>query len=149
MKNNLIELIPNLHWKTDETVLRFSIDQLASLNGDDLRLLIQPLGDKAYWENAALVLREIGYPKIRLVIPELLEWLADLNWPGANTIFELLLTVDNEVLTDNLVNALKKARDRNDFIWIDAMKELLEAKGIERHFDTPEMLEILRLAERA
>lgn len=149
MKEHIIALIRDLDWQNEASVQSAAIDQLVTIDDNDIGLLIQPFGNKACWENAALVLQKIGYPRIGAVTPALLRWLADLNWPGANVVFELLLSVDNEVLIGNLNNALRMAKAENDFMWIDAMKELLVAKKIEEYFETPEMQEILKLADRA
>lgn len=88
---------------------------------------IQPGDDKSRWENAARVLKDIGSSSINREIPKLLEWLADLNWPGAMTVMELLATVDLEVLVPYVTEAREKAAREADEMWLDALDQLLES----------------------
>src|SRR6266702_2433989 len=131
MNKSVLELIMDLDWNNDELTQNSAIKQLVDIEDKDIPLLIMPFNNKSYWENASVVLKKIGYPRIRSIIPDLLGWLADLNWPGSNTVFELLLSVDDNVLSHNLKNALIEAKQMQDFMWIDAMKDLIEAKNMQ------------------
>lgn len=145
----IIELIHDLNWNNDEATQILAIEKLVHINDEDLALLVQPLDNKAYWENSAVVLSKIGYPRIRNIIPDLLEWISDLNWPGAKIIFELLLSVENATLIGEIKNALRLAKSQNDYIWIATIKELIRVKGIDDSFLSPEMKEILKLSKFA
>lgn len=59
------------------------------------------VGDKGNWYYEALVLTRRGYPKITDVIPKLFEWLQDMNWPGADEIWQLLSKLPRDVLIEN------------------------------------------------
>lgn len=67
------------------------------MDNQHLSLLLQPL-DKAYWDNAALVLSRIAYSRLEPIIPGLIEWMYDLNWPGALKVAELLCNIGTPVI---------------------------------------------------
>jgi hypothetical protein len=76
------------------------------------------VGDKGNWYYEALVLTRRGYPKITDVIPKLFEWLQDMNWPGADEIWQLLSKLPRDVLIENFENAANKAINENDYSWM-------------------------------
>ncbi len=98
----ILELIEKLHWDTPQKVQEQAMKELTHMDDKYIYLLIFPNIGSDCWANAALVLKKIAYPRIKLVIPYLLEWLEDMNWPGALTIFELLLTVETKVLIPHI-----------------------------------------------
>lgn len=106
------EYIQNLNSQGPQYLQDYAISQLINLEGSKLHLLLQPIS-KNYWRNAAIVLKKIGYPRVKSIIPELLEWIQDMNWPGAQEIVDLLITVDDEV-----VPYVKKVLRSGDGIWI-------------------------------
>jgi hypothetical protein len=121
------DLIDRLSWREDIATQKDAVRQLIRvIRDDDIGLLIQPGSDKSCWENAALVLKEVGSPRINKEIPKLLEWLADLNWPGATTVIELLATVNKAILFPYVDSAREKAASDNDDMWLDALDQLLE-----------------------
>lgn len=70
-------------------------------------------GPKNLWEKRA---RDIVSGKISVTmndIPLLLEWIQDLNWPGANIIVDFLVQFD-----DNLIEHFRKILKSDDKIWI-------------------------------
>ncbi|MEZ5344476.1 MAG: DUF5071 domain-containing protein [Pyrinomonadaceae bacterium] len=60
------------------------------MDSSDIRLLIPK--DKHDIENAQRAI-EIGYPAVEPILPELLEWLQDLNWPVARVLAPFLSSV--------------------------------------------------------
>lgn len=54
----------------------------------------------------------VGFPTLDPIIPELLEWLQDANWPVANATASLLVNAGNEIIPH-----LKHALNSNDSIW--------------------------------
>ncbi len=147
-KASVFYSIMTLHSERDEDLRAWAEEQLFKLDDKDLGLLLQPVSDKAYWKGAAQALKRIGYPRVRGILPGLLAWLQDMNWPGADYIFELLLSVDDETLIAHLKDVLRKARDQNDEMWIYWLRELVQAKGIERALSAPEWQAIWKLADR-
>lgn len=106
------EYIQNLNSDAPQYLQDYAISQLIHLEDSKLHLLLQPIS-KSYWGNAAIVLKRIGYPRVKSIIPELLQWIQDMNWPGAQEIVDLLITVDEEI-----VPYVKKVLKSRDGIWI-------------------------------
>jgi hypothetical protein len=106
------EYIQNLNSEAPKYLQDYAVSQLVYLENSKLHLLLQPMS-KSYWKNAAIVLKKIGYPRVKAIIPELLEWIKDMNWPGAQEIVDLLITIDDEI-----VPYVKKVLKSGDGIWI-------------------------------
>ena len=126
------QLMRKLAWNNLQSDIDSTIDNLINIDDEKISMLILPDFDKGLWENAALVLKRIGYPRIQHVIPELLGWLKDINWPGVNTIIELLRTVDTKSLVLHVEKVLIKAKDENDDLWIGGIKILLKQTKIRK-----------------
>lgn len=106
------EYIQNLSSEAPKYLQDYAVSQLVYLENSKLHLLLQPMS-KSYWKNAAIVLKKIGYPRVKAIIPELLEWIQDMNWPGAQEIVDLLITIDDEI-----VPYVKKVLRSGEGIWI-------------------------------
>lgn len=106
------EYIQNLNSEAPKYLQDYAVSQLVYLENSKLHLLLQPMS-KSYWKNAAIVLKKIGYPRVKAIIPELLKWIQDMNWPGAQEIVDLLITIDDEI-----VPYVKKVLKSGDGIWI-------------------------------
>lgn len=95
----------------------------------DLSLLIQPPADPSVWEQCAKVLCEKTDVELEPYLDELLEWLQDLNWPGALTIVERLKIFSGEKLKQPLENAIIKSNKMysdEGLMWRDYLSELLD-----------------------
>ena len=57
-------------------------------------------------------LQEIGFPGINPILPELLEWIQDINWPVAQPVCSLLSKAGEEIIP-----YLEKALESDDFEW--------------------------------
>jgi hypothetical protein len=57
-------------------------------------------------------LKNYSYSELKPIIPELLEWLQDLNWPVAKPISEYLKSI-NENISQEILAILKT----NDSVW--------------------------------
>ena len=57
-------------------------------------------------------LNNYSYEEIQSIIPSLLEWLQDMNWPVAKPISEYLISI-NEQITNEILDVFKT----NDEIW--------------------------------
>ena len=115
----------------------------------ELHMLIQPegYGNKAVWENCALVLVRKSDEELRPYLPELLRWLQDINWPGALTILDRLRAFNGEFLQEPLKNAVREAEalpHQEGMTWLDYLSELLDNKTATDCLDaaTRKLLEI-------
>jgi hypothetical protein len=57
-------------------------------------------------------LKNYSYLELKSIIPELLEWLQDCNWPVAKPVSEYLVSINGNI-TQEILNILKT----NDQIW--------------------------------
>lgn len=114
-----------LSWTTPEAERQAAIAALmADPDRIDFRLLLRPSGRKDVWEHAAEVLRQFGFPRLAEHLPSLLEWLQDLNWPGAQDVLDLLGQADPAVVEPELREAMVKARSEGDEDWLTNLQRL-------------------------
>lgn len=148
MSEKIKDLIRKLDCNGPIEVQKDTIEKLIEISDEYAPLLVQPMG-KMYWENAAEVLKAIGYPRNKLAVGGLFEWLRDLNWPGAFTAMESIESIEIKTLIPYLENAIKKAAEENDEMWIMALKELainrLTIKSSD--FENPELYKTLEQSE--
>ena len=121
--DKIVGLLNDLSWNKPEELQHVAREKLMQLNESELYLLMQPNG-KDCWENAALVLQEMGFPRVKPVIPQMLFWIADLNWPGAHTIMEILEGIDKDILLPHIQNSIKQAISENDDSRLNWLKLL-------------------------
>lgn len=87
---------------------------------------IQPLTpkhNKNVWENCAVIISERSDEEIKPHLPEVLEWLQDMNWPGAFCIILKNYSDKNSILSAISV-CVQKAKSCNDEIWEDNLLTL-------------------------
>lgn len=111
-------------------------DQLRGIrlarNLDDLSLLILPCANgknKAVWDNCARALYELSDDRLEKYLPSLLEWLQDLNWPGALIILDRLKVFSGKKLKKPFIDCFIHAQNLNNdegLRWIDYLSELLD-----------------------
>lgn len=72
-----------------------------------------PSGPKSTWQAQAQSIRNGEVEITESDVPMLLEWLQDMNWPGASTIAEILPVFDTL-----LIDPLHKILRSSDTVWI-------------------------------
>ena len=85
---------------------------------DNIEAFLQPgkpFG-KSVWENCAKILYKKTDSELLPYISQLLEWLQDLNWPGADIIYQRLLNFPEEKIIDKYLESLSIAKN-NDRTW--------------------------------
>lgn len=141
------KLINNLDWSLPKNTQEKSINSLISINDEKLHMLVQPIA-KSHWENASIVIKHIGYPRIKNIIPTLLIWLQDVNWPGALTILDVLAQIDKKNIIKQLEQTLITAKNDEDYMWIGGLKRLIEKTDINANdFSSKEIFNIIELAD--
>ena len=90
---------------------------------EDITPLFQHSG-KDTWYGCAKVICYNSNEKLEKYIPSMLEWIEDMNWPGAETIFDKLKTFDYCVIKPYLDKAMFEASNKNNSIWLDMLKIL-------------------------
>jgi hypothetical protein len=114
MTTGISTRIDKLHWSISKEEQQEAISYLIdNIRDEDLNLLIFSRLDKGFWDNAALVLKGLGYPKVKPVLPKILEWIQDMNWPGSFEILDLLKQIGDPILPH-----LRIVFRSKDGIWI-------------------------------
>ena len=141
------EIYRMLNWQS-----RFG-DQLQGIklarDLDDLSLLILPCANgesKAVWENCARALYEISDDRLEKYLPSLLEWLQDLNWPGALIILDRLKNFSGKKLKEPFLDRFQYAEKFNNEdgqIWLDYLSELLDNEELKAELPKP-IIEVLQ-----
>ena len=90
-------------------------------NTETIIPFIQPLTpqhNKNVWDNCAVIIAEKSDENLKLYLVELLEWLQDMNWPGAFCILNRLKKYSDDNSICNAINfCIEKARKFKDQIW--------------------------------
>ena len=69
--------------------------------------------DKSDYDSIKL-LKTLSKAELKLILPEILEWTKDINWPVAPLIIDELLIP----LGQDLIPSLKDILESNDYDWI-------------------------------
>ena len=90
-------------------------------NIEDITPFIQPLTkehNKNVWDNCAVIISEKDDEKLKPHLTELLEWLQDMNWPGAFCILNRLQKYSDRESLDAAINVcIEKAKADGDPVW--------------------------------
>ena len=96
-----------------------------------INVFLQPCSknyNKNVWDNCAKILSARSNEELSPYMIELMEWLQDINWPGAFCIFDRLKEMVNEQLFQySYTICLKCARALDDETWESNLKMLNEA----------------------
>lgn len=88
---------------------------------ENIKVFLQPCNknyNKNVWDNCAKILSERTDEELSPYLIELLEWLRDLNWPGAFCILDRLQQYADDALYNRAFNiCIKYARALDDDVW--------------------------------
>lgn len=102
---------------------------------ENINVFLQPCPknyNKNVWDNCAKVLSERTDKELSPYLVELLEWLQDLNWPGAFCIFDRLQKYADEASYNQALNTcFKYVQATQDDIWAYNLR-MLEAQRVKR-----------------
>ena len=135
--------IDKLSWSENEETQKLSIDILSNglypweyiylvmpgeykkeLNqGKEEYYFYTPYKDK--WENAAKVILNIGWPKIKPILVPLFVWLLDSNWPGSEQIRQFILSLPKNEIDLAINTILDSPQSYKPYDYED-LKEIIE-----------------------
>lgn len=130
---NIEEILELLSWSNSAEDQERGRDMAQNI--EDISELIQPdVGGKSAWDNCAKVLCKKTDEQLEPYLCELLEWIQDINWPGAMLILGRLKHFSGIKLKEPVENAVKKAKgmQENGLMWIDYLSELLDNESLEK-----------------
>ena len=119
------EEILNLDWNNEEEVQKRAIEFLSKIDPKYYHLIFSE-GYKQTWENSMEIVRRIGYPQNIPFIPDLLQMMQDINWPGARMAVDILCAMDLDVLQPQLERTITTAFNDNDDMWLMGLDILVE-----------------------
>lgn len=126
------ELFDMLSWDSDEETQRKGIE--LALDVKCCSVFLQPRGlkhSKDVWENCAKILAAYPDETLKYCLKELLEWLGDMNWPGAEIVLQRLIKFqDLRFLSIFIVHCVKEALVCDDQAWLGNMAALLENENL-------------------
>lgn len=137
MKYTIDEIFDMLDWSQPESVQQFGIKEASSIK--HLHVFILPCSrtySKNLWENCAKVLAAKSDDELEPFFGGLLEWLQDLNWPGAEIIYNRLGQVPYQKIKTDLGISLKKQRqgtmNRGNIGWNNFIMNFMSLIQISR-----------------
>ena len=78
---------------------------------------------KCIWEPCAMVIAMKTDEELKPYLPLLFEWLQDINWPGAQTIFDRLSQMPVSMLEEDYSFSRRRAERENDNLWLLALDD--------------------------
>ena len=116
---DIAEILDMLDWHMPTEIQSKGI--ALARESDEIIPFIQPLTlrhNKNVWENCALIISEKSDEKLKPYLVELLEWLQDMNWPGAFCVLERLKKyADNNTLCQAVNVCVEKAKVDDNDVW--------------------------------
>ena len=123
---NLEKIMSMLDWNMPSYIQ--SQGRILSNNVESIVPFIQPLDqkyNKNVWENCAIIISERNDLELKPHLTELMEWLQDMNWPGAFCIFDRLKKYQDEKSFQAAIKlCFKKAKKINDKVWQENLNAL-------------------------
>lgn len=81
---------------------------------------------KSVWEPCAKVIALKSDEELDDYMYLLLEWLRDMNWPGAEIIFDRLFRIPLTKIQGEIAFSIHRAKRDNDEIWLNTLEALKE-----------------------
>jgi len=116
MNQHQAEILEDLAW--DNAPSQIKAGFISALQEAEHSYLIRPTEYVRSWENASIVFLMLSDTEIEQYLLDLLNWLKDLNWPGAEFILKRLQRVSSDLLCVPLENAAKLASASHDEQWL-------------------------------
>lgn len=86
--------------------------------------IVAGINSKSVWEPCAKVVALKSDEVLEEYMYLLLQWLQDMNWPGAEIIFDRLSQIPSEKIRDYVEFSRNRAKRDNDEIWLNTLEAL-------------------------
>lgn len=135
--NNIDEIMALIDWRCSETDQKKGIEMARKVQS--LRAFFQPAGPgfcKSVWKNCAYIICEREDKELIPHMTEMLMWLQDLNWPGAEQVLHRLLRFsDVNILCMVITNMVPALVAIDEDAWLSSIAILLSNKKIATALD--------------
>lgn len=126
--NNVDKIMDMLDWNNSKEIQERGRKMASKIGNIDI--FLQPISDaydKNVWGNCAKVLSQKTDAELAPYLVELLEWLQDMNWPGACCILERMKQYKiTEVYNIAFRKCMDQALESEDEIWIENLLQIKE-----------------------
>ena len=142
--SNIQTIYQMLNWENTNEIQAEGLSLARKI--EDLSLLILPPAAPSVWECCAQVLSEKTDTVLEPYLGSILEWLQDLNWPGALTILDRLKLFSGRKLAKPFIDCFTYARNQNNeegMMWLDYLSELLDNEELKSELPK-QIIEILQ-----
>ena len=123
---NIDDIMDMLDWNNSVEIQAQGL-KLAR-NVKTINVFLQPLDkrhNKNVWDNCAKILSDRTDQELTPYLIPLLEWLQDLNWPGALCILERMNTYsDNPSFGFAFHECMKIAKATDDEVWLNNLLQI-------------------------
>lgn len=124
---DILEILDMIDWRKPSETQSKGISLASKF--ENIVPFIQPLTpkhNKNVWENCAVIISQKSDEEIKPYLVELLEWLQDMNWPGAFCILDRLCKYsDNNTIFEAINTCIEKAKESRDDVWNSNLHLLL------------------------
>ncbi len=127
-------LLGALSWNAPAEWQKAAKEAITTQPDFDLSPLILLSRRKDCWDNCAEILCAKDDETLKSLLPKFLEWLMDLNWPGALQVLDRLQRMRVEVLKPALEAVVRRVRD-SDEAWMEWLAELIRNQNIRDALD--------------
>lgn len=129
------ELIRALSWNAPKERQHAAKQHIVRQQNFPYITLILPLGYKDCWENCAGILCGLSDDELQPLLPSMLQWLMDMNWPGAESVLKRLTQVQAQIMKPALEATVHRACNDKDDIWLHWLSGLLKNSRISTVLD--------------
>ena len=124
---DILEILDMIDWSKPAETQSKGISLASKF--ENIVPFIQPLTpkhNKNVWKNCAVIISQKSDEEIKPYLVELLEWLQDMNWPGALCILDRLCKYsDNNTILEAINTCIQKAEENRDDVWNSNLHLLL------------------------
>ena len=115
MDMGIDQIFDMMSWNNEEKIQRQGIEEAKKIK--NLSVLFQPIESKSIWENCAKVLVSKEDQELKLYLINMFQWLQDMNWPGAELIYERLKKMPMQDIEIAYKISLSMADRTQDVVW--------------------------------
>ncbi len=131
-----------LSWNAPGKIRDLTIYVMSRSSRYDLKKIIQPTRlfksqSKRCWENCAKIISSKNMSEMSDdVIDSLFKWLQDMNWPGAEIIYNYFLLSPYDCWIKCLEISIQEAINKNDDQWLTSLHDLISDLDLKKEVFT-------------
>ena len=120
------EIMKMLDWNNSIETQQKGIELAKDIQS--INAFVLPMNpSKSVWENCAKILSAKPDEVLQPYLSRLLEWIEDINWPGALIILQRLKDFSEvKMLVFSVKESVRIAYATNNLIWLNSIAELLD-----------------------